>query len=432
MNTTCPNNPALGTSHEFLFNKSSSVTNSFNITAGVLKHGSESAAFTVAKKGDCPTIQSKFYIMFGRVSVIMKAGTGQGIISSIVLESDDLDEVDWEFLGGNGTHVESNYFGKGNTTAYDRAIYHPVDFDPRSGFHNYSLHWTSDKLEWWIDSKLVRTLPYGAAYGGYNYPQTPMTVRLGIWAAGDKDNPKGTVDWAGGVTDYSKGPYTMDIHSTQIADFGTGKEYVWTDKSGSWTSIKSVPGNSTALKRLMKEAEPPTPTLAERFASLPTVSKLILYCCAGALAAILLSAAMFVCHRTRRAGRLERDAYNAKMQREREESYKDQVELRDKGYNGWDSSSQQTQVDTTVGDWGTPQNTYNNRMAGMNESTASDYQRSTRASRNFANQLPQPPDWNNDSGYKNGNYNYGAPSYSDSHTAPEKIKFSPQNPGYHY
>ena len=29
----------------------------------------------------------------------------QGIISSIDLESDDLDEVDWEFMGGNGTNA---------------------------------------------------------------------------------------------------------------------------------------------------------------------------------------------------------------------------------------------------------------------------------------------------------------------------------------
>lgn len=52
----------------------------------------------------------------------MRCASGTGIISSIVLESDDLDEVDWEFIGGNSTSVETNYFGKGNTTSYDRAM----------------------------------------------------------------------------------------------------------------------------------------------------------------------------------------------------------------------------------------------------------------------------------------------------------------------
>ena len=33
----------------------------------------------------------------------MKAAKGTGIVSSIVFESTDLDEIDWEFLGGDST-----------------------------------------------------------------------------------------------------------------------------------------------------------------------------------------------------------------------------------------------------------------------------------------------------------------------------------------
>jgi len=173
--------------------------------------------------------------------VVMKAATGQGIISSIVLESDDLDEVDWEFMGGNATHAETNYFGKGNTTAYDRAIYYPVSTDVRENFHNYTINWTADKLEWMIDSNIVRTLPYAAANDGKNYPQTPMTVRLGIWAGGDPSLNKYTIEWAGGLTDFSKGPYTMYVQSAEIKDYSTGKEYEFTDKTGSWQSVKVIP-----------------------------------------------------------------------------------------------------------------------------------------------------------------------------------------------
>lgn len=240
MNVTCPADPALGIAHEFVFNSSSTVTDAFNVTNGALTYGTQGTEFTVAKRLDSPTIQSKFYIFFGSVSVIMKAAKGQGIISSIVLESDDLDEVDWEFMGGNITHAETNYFGKGNTTSFDRAVYYPVATDVTENFHNYTIHWTSDTLEWYIDSALVRTLPYAAANGGHNYPQTPMTVRLGIWAGGDTANNNGTIVWAGGLTDYSKGPYTMYVQSAQVNDFGGGKEYAWGDKSGSWQSIKTV------------------------------------------------------------------------------------------------------------------------------------------------------------------------------------------------
>ena len=37
-----------------------------------------------------------------------------------------LDEVDWEFMGGSATHVETNYVDKGIRTTYDRAVYYPV------------------------------------------------------------------------------------------------------------------------------------------------------------------------------------------------------------------------------------------------------------------------------------------------------------------
>ena len=240
LNSTCPQDPALGINHTFVFNTSTTVTDSFNITAGAITYGDNGAEFTVAKKGDSPTIESQFYIFFGSVSVIMKAASGQGIISSIVLESDDLDEVDWEFMGGNTTHAETNYFGKGNTTSFDRAFYYPVSSNVQENFHNYTTHWTSDQLQWFIDGELVRTLPYAAANNGYDYPQTPMTVRLGIWAGGDAGNSNGTIEWAGGLTDYSKGPYTMYVQSATVNDFSSGKAYEYSDHSGSWQSIKTI------------------------------------------------------------------------------------------------------------------------------------------------------------------------------------------------
>jgi beta-glucanase (GH16 family) len=109
-----------------------------------------------------------------------------------------LDEVDWEFMGGNNTHAETNYFGKGNTTLFNRAIYYPVE-TPLDTFHNYTVHWTKDVIEWYIDTNLVRTLHYADALDGYNFPQTPMNIRLGIWAGGDPSNNKGTIEWAGGA-----------------------------------------------------------------------------------------------------------------------------------------------------------------------------------------------------------------------------------------
>jgi beta-glucanase (GH16 family) len=236
--TDCPKDTALSTSYTCNFtNKLSGVV--WNTTAGALKYGADGAEFTIAQRLDSPTIQSKFYIFFGILEIHMKAAAGKGIVSSIVLQSDDLDEIDWEWVGGDTTHVQTNYFGKGNTTTYDRGKYHEVD-GPMDGFHNYTVHWTADKLDWYVDGNLTRTLLYGDAVGGKNYPQTPMTVRLGIWPGGDPKNSKGTVEWAGGPVDYGAAPYTMIVKQMKATDFSSGKEYQYSDKSGSWQSIKAI------------------------------------------------------------------------------------------------------------------------------------------------------------------------------------------------
>lgn len=91
----CPNNP--GSTKDklsFDFTKDSGL-DQWNTTAGKIKTSSDGAEFKISEKGDAPTIQSEFYIHYGEISVEMKAAPGTGIVSSIVLQSDDLDEIDW-------------------------------------------------------------------------------------------------------------------------------------------------------------------------------------------------------------------------------------------------------------------------------------------------------------------------------------------------
>ena len=65
------------------------------VTAGTISHGPKGAGFSIKQRGDAPTMQTKFNIFFGRVEASMVAAPGQGVISSFILESDDLDEIDW-------------------------------------------------------------------------------------------------------------------------------------------------------------------------------------------------------------------------------------------------------------------------------------------------------------------------------------------------
>ena len=151
----------------------------------------------------------------------------------------DLTSCDREWIGGNNTHVQTNYFGKGNTTTFDRFQWVAVD-NPQDEWHNYTTVWTQDELQWLIDGQVMRTLPRTQADGnGTFYPQTPVDVRLGMWGGGDSINPD-TVKWAGGLIDYSQGPFNMQVTNVYVNDAQRNiSTYTYSDRSGSFQSIKT-------------------------------------------------------------------------------------------------------------------------------------------------------------------------------------------------
>ncbi|KAJ5126607.1 hypothetical protein N7448_007386 [Penicillium atrosanguineum] len=237
LDKTCPADAGTTESHlSFDFTQSGSL-DKWTTTAGTVNTGANGAEFTLAKRGDAPTIETDFYMLFGEISITMKAAPGQGVVSSLVFESDDLDEIDWEALGGDTTQIETNYFGKGDTTTYDRATW-PAVSDPQNTWHTYTVSWQQDATTWSVDGNVVRTLNYADAQGGARYPQTPMRIRMGIWAGGDPSNGEGTIEWAGGETNYAGAPYTMYVKSVDIVNANPAESYTWTDKSGSYQSIK--------------------------------------------------------------------------------------------------------------------------------------------------------------------------------------------------
>ncbi|KAF5248248.1 hypothetical protein FANTH_6041 [Fusarium anthophilum] len=238
MEKTCDSDTGLASSsYSVDFTKGADKDNWEATGDGTVKYTSDGAEFTVAKQGDAPTIQSKWYMFFGRMEVHLKAAPGTGIVSSVVLLSDVLDEVDWEWLGGSDGDVQTNYYGKGNDSSDTRSATFPVT-NTQEEFHNYTIHWTKESCQWYINGVAVRTVNYADALGGENYPQTPMRVKLGIWAGGDPDNAEGTIEWAGGETDYSAGPYTMTVQKITIENLNPAESYTYSDKTGSYKSIE--------------------------------------------------------------------------------------------------------------------------------------------------------------------------------------------------
>jgi hypothetical protein len=232
----CPADPALGRSIKIDF--TSGASNEFT-AQGNPTYGSEGVSFTVSAPGDAPQLVSNWYIMFGKYEITMKAAPGAGIVSSSVLQSDDLDEIDWEWLGAQNDEVQTNYFGKGQTTTYDRATVVNVD-NTQGEWHTYTVEWTDQQIIWQVDGNTVRELQASDANG--QFPQTPCQLRFGSWSGGSPGNPQGTIQWAQGPTNFGAGPFTMVVSSISVVDYSTGSSYKYGDQSGDWSSIESDGG----------------------------------------------------------------------------------------------------------------------------------------------------------------------------------------------
>ncbi|KAI5970039.1 CRH1 [Candida margitis] len=237
--SSCSPDSALGGSIQEDFNDGlgSYFTNSGN--QGNVTTSDEGLSLTINKRYDNPSVHSNFYLMFGYVEVELKAAEGKGIVSSFFMQSDDLDEIDIELFGGDEYEWQSNYFVQGNTSTYDRGGYHQITPNPLTNYHKYAINWTKDSLDWIVDGSVIRSLKITNSQG---YPQTPMRIYAGIWAGGDPSNEEGTIEWAGGETDYSDVPFTMHIKSITAIDYSTGSEYSYSDQSGYWQSIDAEDG----------------------------------------------------------------------------------------------------------------------------------------------------------------------------------------------
>ena len=179
--------------------------------------------------------------MFGKVEITMKAAPGAGIVSTLVLQSDDLDEIDMEWLGADSTEVQTNYFGKGDVTTYNRGAFDPAA-NNQGEFITYTVDWTAEQIIWSVGGTVVRVLTPATADTN-QYPQTPMQIKFGAWSGGDSSNAAGTISWARGPTNYADGPFTMVVQSLAVTDYSSGTQYKYGDQSGNWTSIEAVGGS---------------------------------------------------------------------------------------------------------------------------------------------------------------------------------------------
>ncbi|ORX97712.1 concanavalin A-like lectin/glucanase [Basidiobolus meristosporus CBS 931.73] len=179
------------------------------------------------------TVSAVRWFDYGKVSARVKsASTSKGVVSSFIVRNFEGDEIDFEWVGGYPTRVESNYY-YGNDHDFSNGEKHEVGANTAEDFHTYAIEWQPDYITWSVDDKVVRTVDkartLNATTNAYLYPQRMARIQLGIWDGGR--GSEGTKEWAGGETDWSdpNRVYSMYVDWVKIeCKYGGNETVAWT------------------------------------------------------------------------------------------------------------------------------------------------------------------------------------------------------------
>ncbi|KAJ6557946.1 glycoside hydrolase family 16 protein [Mycena capillaripes] len=159
-------------------------------------------------------LSSTRYLHYGTVTARMKTGRWAGIVTAFITMSNVKDEIDWEFPGNTTTEGQSNYFWQGLVTQPNHGATADGITDTFANYHDYTIDWQPDTLNFLIDGKVVRTVKKSDTIvnGVAEYPTTPARIQLSIWPAGTASSAAGTVQWSGGLIDYNNPDYVSAGH----------------------------------------------------------------------------------------------------------------------------------------------------------------------------------------------------------------------------
>lgn len=232
------------------------------VTEGVpVVYQNDSILLTMAEGTPGTLLSSTHFVWYGKVSATLKTSAGPGVVTAFILQSNVRDEIDFEFVGTDLQHVQSNFYWQGALNYTNSANLTAATTNTET--HVYTINWTPDMIQWEVDNVVLRTLyakdTYNASSGVYQFPQTPSRIMLSLWPAGNPGNGEGTIAWAGGLIGWDS-PYMVNgYYYAQIMDItvecydaasdanvtGTGA-YTYNNYAGLNTSV-AITNDQTVL-----------------------------------------------------------------------------------------------------------------------------------------------------------------------------------------
>lgn len=180
-----------------------------------------SILLTMAENTAGTLLSSTHYVWYGKISATLKTSAGPGVVTAFIVQSNVRDEIDFEFVGTDLQHVQSNWYWTGALNYTNSANLTASDTNTQT--HTYTFDWQPDHIDWIVDGQVLRTLhakdTLNFTTGVYQYPQTPSRIMLSLWPAGNAGNAPGTIAWAGGEIQWDNSPYMVNgYYYAQILD----------------------------------------------------------------------------------------------------------------------------------------------------------------------------------------------------------------------
>ena len=144
-------------------------------------------------------LMTRAFYGYGRFTVRMKSNIKPGTVSSFFLMNKwepgrwFHKEIDIEFLGKGPKAVQfvvHRYYSDQGAAGMGKPFVYDLPFGYGDGFHDYSIHWTKDKVEWSVDGKKIWET-------AQDVPDVPLNIFMNHWGPSPKES--WSASWVGSM-----------------------------------------------------------------------------------------------------------------------------------------------------------------------------------------------------------------------------------------
>ena len=124
-------------------------------------------------------LQSRQWVQYGRVEVLMKPIPGSGAVTSFSTWTspfyrDPNDQIDMEWVGVRPELIQLDVRRNGNDQG---AWKHALDFEVAEDYHLYAFEWTPDSIVWTVDGQEIHRVSEEYV----DIPDTPQKLVARVW-----------------------------------------------------------------------------------------------------------------------------------------------------------------------------------------------------------------------------------------------------------